>query len=132
MKQLGGPDRVGIGFAAGIERLVLAMPDETRDDGRRPLFVAAMGDAARESALSLLRDLRRAGLEAHMEYEGRSIKSQMKRADRLQAAFALILGDDELAAGAVSVKNMASGEQARVPRDAVIEHCRALAARGQE
>lgn len=132
VKQLGGPDRVGIGFAAGIERLVLAMPDETRDPGRRPLFVAAMGDAARESALSLLRDLRRAGLEAHMEYEGRSIKSQMKRADRLQAAFALILGDDELAAGAVSVKNMASGEQARVPRDAVIEHCRALAARGQE
>ncbi|HSP92055.1 MAG TPA: histidine--tRNA ligase [Vicinamibacterales bacterium] len=132
VKQLGGPDRVGIGFAAGIERLVLAMPDETRDHARRPLFVAAMGDAARESALALLRDLRRAGLEAHMEYEGRSIKSQMKRADRLQAAFALILGDDELAAGAVSVKNMASGEQARVPRDAVIEHCRALAARGQE
>ena len=132
VKQLGGPDRVGIGFAAGIERLVLAMPDETRDAGRRPLFVAAMGEAARESALSLLRDLRRSGLEAHMEYEGRSIKSQMKRADRLQAAFALILGDDELASGAVSVKNMASGEQARVPRDAVIEHCRALAARGQE
>ena len=132
VKQLGGPDRVGIGFAAGIERLVLAMPEEARDGGRRPLFVAAMGDAARESALSLLRDLRRAGLEAHMEYEGRSIKSQMKRADRLQAAFALILGDDELASGAVSVKNMASGEQARVPRDAVIEHCRTLAARGQE
>ena len=132
VKQLGGPDRVGIGFAAGIERLVLAMPDETRDHARRPLFVAAMGDAARESALALLRDLRRAGLEAQMEYEGRSIKSQRKRADRLQAAFALILGDDELAAGAVSVKNMASGEQARVPRDAVIEHCRALAARGQE
>jgi histidyl-tRNA synthetase len=132
VKRLGGPDRVGIGFAAGIERLVLAMPDQTRDRARRPLFVAAMGDAARESALSLLRDLRRAGLEAHMEYEGRSIKSQMKRADRLQAAFALILGEDELAAGAVSVKDMASGEQARVPRDAVIEHCRALAARGQE
>ena len=98
VKQLGGPDRVGIGFAAGIERLVLAMPDGARDDGRRPLFVAAMGEPARESALALLRDLRRAGLEAHMEYEGRSIKSQMKRADRLKAAFALILGDDELAA----------------------------------
>ncbi len=132
VKQLGGPDRVGIGFAAGIERLVLAMPDGTPDHARRPLFVAAMGDAARESALALLRDLRRAGLEAHMEYEGRSIKSQMKRADRLKAAFALILGEDELAEAVVSVKNMASGEQARVPRDAVVEHCRAVAARGQE
>ena len=132
VKQLGGPDRVGIGFAAGIERLVLAMPDGARDDGRRPLFVAAMGEPARESALALLRDLRRAGLEAHMEYEGRSIKSQMKRADRLKAAFALILGDDELAAGVVSVKDMTKGGQARVSRDAVVDHCRALVAGGQE
>ncbi|MCU0249387.1 MAG: histidine--tRNA ligase [Vicinamibacterales bacterium] len=132
VKQLGGPDRVGIGFAAGIERLVLAMPDGARDDGRRPLFVAAMGEPARESALALLRDLRRAGLEAHMEYEGRSIKSQMKRADRLKAAFALILGDDELAAGVVSVKDMTKGGQARVSRDAVVNHCRALVAGGQE
>ncbi|MGE5198718.1 MAG: histidine--tRNA ligase [Rhodospirillaceae bacterium] len=132
VKQLGGPDRVGIGFAAGIERLVLAMPDTGGGRARRPLFVAAMGDAARESALALLRDLRRAGLEAHMEYEGRSIKSQMKRADRLKAAFALILGDDELAAGAVSVKNMTTGEQARVPRGAAVDHCRALVAGGQE
>ena len=132
VKQLGGPDRVGIGFAAGIERLVLAMPDESGALQRRPLFVAAMGDAARESALALLRDLRRAGLEAHMEYEGRSIKSQMKRADRLKAAFALIVGEDELAAGVVSVKNMTTGEQARVSRDAAVDHCRALVAGGQE
>jgi len=132
VKQLGGPDRVGIGFAAGIERLVLAMPDDARDRERRPLFVAAMGDAARESALALLRDLRRAGLEAHMEYEGRSIKSQMKRADRLKAAFALILGEDELGAGVVSVKDMTTGGQSRVPRGAVVDHCRALVAGGQE
>jgi histidyl-tRNA synthetase len=123
---------VGIGFAAGIERLVLAMPDASGGRLRRPLFVAAMGDAARESALALLRDLRRAGLEAHMEYEGRSLKSQMKRADRLKAAFALILGEDELAAGAVSVKNMTTGEQARVSRDAAVDQCRALVAGGQE
>lgn len=132
VKQLGGPDRVGIGFAAGIERLVLAMPGEAGTGVRRPVFVAAMGEPARESALALLRDLRRAGLEAHMEYEGRSIKSQMKRADRLKAAFALILGDDELAAGVVSVKDMTKGDQARVSRDAVVDHCRALVAGGQE
>jgi len=91
-----------------------------------------MGEAARESALALLRDLRRAGLEAHMEYEGRSIKSQMKRADRLKAAFALIVGDDELAAGVVSVKNMTTGGQGRVSREAAVDHCRALVAGGQE
>jgi histidyl-tRNA synthetase len=126
VKQLGGPDRVGIGFAAGLERLVLAMPTLDGGVGRRPLFVAAMGEAARESALELLRDLRRAGLEAHMEYEGRSIKSQMKRADRLQAAFTLILGDEELGLGVVTVKNMTTGEQGRTPRAALVDHCRAL------
>ena len=56
----------------------------------------------------------------------------MKRADRLKAAFALILGDDELAAGVVSVKDMTKGDQARVSRDAVVDHCRALVAGGQE
>ena len=132
VKQLGGPDRVGIGFAAGIERLVLAMPADAGGERRRPFFVAAMGETARESALGLLRDLRRAGLEAHMEYEGRSLKSQMKRADRLKAAFALILGDDELAAGEVSVKDMSTGGQSRVARGAVVEHCRALLAGGRE
>jgi histidyl-tRNA synthetase len=132
VKQLGGPDRVGIGFAAGIERLVLAMPEEAGGERRRPIFVAAMGETARESALGLLRDLRRAGLEAHMEYEGRSLKSQMKRADRLKAAFALILGDDELAAGEVSVKDMSTSGQSRVARGAIVEHCRALLAGGRE
>jgi histidyl-tRNA synthetase len=86
------------------------------------VFVAAMGESARDAALALLRDLRRAGFEAHMEYEGRSIKSQMKRADRLKAAVTLILGDNELAAGVVAVKNMKTSEQATVPRADILAH----------
>ena len=126
VKHLGGPDRVGIGFAAGIERLVLAMPEEAGGASRTPVFVAAMGEAARDAAIGLLRDLRRAGVEAHMEYEGRSIKSQMKRADRLKAILALIIGDDELAAGAVTAKDMRTSEQVRVPRDRVVAHVAGL------
>ncbi|MCX6539631.1 MAG: histidine--tRNA ligase [Acidobacteria bacterium] len=122
VKQLGGPDRVGIGFAAGIERLVLAMPEGAGAANRSPVFVAAMGEAARDAAIGLLRDLRRAGFEAHMEYEGRSIKSQMKRADRLKAVLTLIIGDDELAAGVVTAKDMKTSEQIRVPRDGVMAH----------
>ncbi|MCX6552234.1 MAG: histidine--tRNA ligase [Acidobacteria bacterium] len=132
VKQLGGPDRVGIGFAAGIERLVLAMPEEAGAHGRVPIFVASMGEAARDSGIALLRDLRRAGLEAHMEYEGRSIKSQMKRADRLKAAYALIIGDNELARGEVTVKNMRTSEQAQVPRAGILDYCRARVSGGQE
>jgi histidyl-tRNA synthetase len=125
VKQLGGPDRVGIGFAAGIERLVLAMPDATVA-ARMPVFVAAMGEAARSAAIGLLRDLRRAGFEAHMEYEGRSIKSQLKRADRLKAVVTLIIGDDELAAGVVTAKDMRTSEQIRVPRDGVLAYVKGL------
>ncbi len=126
VKQLGGPDRVGIGFAAGIERLVLAMPEGVGVATRLPVFVAAMGETARDSALGLLRDLRRAGFEAHMEYEGRSIKSQMKRADRLKAVLTLIIGDDELAAREVTAKDMRTSEQVRVPRDSVLAHVEGL------
>jgi histidyl-tRNA synthetase len=129
VKQLGGPDRVGIGFAAGVERLVLAMPPELGVSHRAPLFVAAMGEAARLSALVLLRELRSHGFEAHMEYEGRSIKSQMKRADRLGAVLTLILGDDELASGVVTVKDMKAGEQSRVPRTDIVEFSRARVTR---
>ena len=132
VKQLGGPDRVGIGFAAGIERLVLAMPDDARAPAAAPALRGGDGRGGARSALALLRDLRRGGLEAHMEYEGRSIKSQMKRADRLKAAYALILGDDELAAGVVTVKDMATGEQARVARERDRRSLPALAAGGQE
>ncbi len=128
VKQLGGPDRVGIGFAAGIERLVLAMPEPTAAPAGGRLFVASMGEAARDPALGLLRELRHAGFEAHMEYEGRSIRSQMKRADRLKVSHTLIIGEDELARGEVTVKDMARGEQQAVPRAGIVEYCRGLAA----
>jgi histidyl-tRNA synthetase len=125
VKQLGGPDRVGIGFAAGIERLVLALPETLELPARRPhVFVAGLGDAARDAALALVRDLRREGFNAQVEYEGRSLKSQMKRADRLGAPLVFILGDDELAKGEVTVRHMASSTQESIRRDRAVEYVR--------
>ncbi len=122
VKQLGGPDRVGIGFAAGVERLVLALPDTLALPEKRPdVFIAALGEPAREVALTLLRDLRRAGVNAQVEYEGRSLKSQMKRADRLKAPLVFILGEDELARGEVSVRRMATSSQESVPLSGAVE-----------
>jgi len=122
VKKLGGPDRVGIGFAAGVERLVLALPDALALPEKRPdVFIAALGEPARESALTLLRDLRRAGVNAQVEYEGRSLKSQMKRADRLKAPLVFILGEDELARGEVSVRRMATSSQESVPLNGAVE-----------
>jgi histidyl-tRNA synthetase len=132
VKHLGGPDRVGIGFAAGIERLVLALPDTLALPEKRPdVFVAALGEPARVVALALLRDLRRAGINAQVEYEGRSLKSQMKRADRLKAPLVFILGEDELARGEVSVRRMAASSQEAVPFAQAVEYVKASAQRGR-
>jgi histidyl-tRNA synthetase len=128
VRQLGGPDRVGIGFAAGLERLVLALPATAgRLAGPPDAFVAAMGDAPRDRAFQLVRELRLAGVRADIDYEGRSLRGQMKRADRLAAPLVLIIGDDELARGQVTVKDMRSGEQADVAGSEILSFVQARA-----
>ena len=124
VKQLGGPDRAGIGFAAGLERLVLAMPPGSAEAGPVDAFVVAVGDQARVSTHVLARDLRRAGLTVLVDYEARSLRSQMKRADRAHVAHVLIVGDDELARNEVTVKDMTTGEQATLSRDTIAERLR--------
>ena len=119
VRQLGGPDRAGIGFAAGMERLVLAMP-EGPGAVSPDAFVVALGEAARPAAHVLARDLRHAGVTTLVDYDARSLRAQMKRADRSGARRVLILGDDELARGEVTVKDMESGEQAAVARAEVV------------
>ena len=119
VKQLGGPDRAGIGFAAGLERLVLALPEGTGDTNVADAFVVAIGAASWPAARMLARDLRRAGLTALIDYEGHSSKSQMKRANRSGARRMLILGEDELARQQVTIKEMETGDQHTVARDQV-------------
>jgi histidyl-tRNA synthetase len=120
VRLLGGPDRPGIGFAAGLERLVLSMPEPAADRERSTVFVAAVGETTRDAAVELLRDLRRAGLHAEMDYEGRSLRSQMKRADRLRASRAVILGEDELARGEVTLRDMRGSTQTAVARNRIV------------
>ena len=124
VKQLGGPDRAGIGFAAGLERLVLAMPADAAEAVPPDAYVVAIGEEARLPAQVLARDLRHAGLCALVDYDSRSPRSQMKRAGKAQVARVLILGADELAEGRVSLKDMATGEQETVPRGDVVERLR--------
>lgn len=128
VKDLGGPDRTGIGFAAGLERLVLALPDEDAAATAPRAFVVAIGDDGRAEGLKLLRELRQAGLPALMEFEARGVRAQMKKADRIQAKVTLIVGGDELARGEVTFRDMGTGNQRAVARaDAVTEVRAALA-----
>jgi histidyl-tRNA synthetase len=126
VKQLGGADRVGIGFAAGMERLVLALPPTAPIAVPARVCVVAIGEDGRTAAWRLLRELRDAGLPAQMELEARGLRAQMKRADRMAARVTLIVGGDELARGEVTLRVMATGDQRSVAREAVIAAVREL------
>ena len=124
VKTLGGSDRAGIGYAAGMERLVMSMPDDDHSPVRIDAFVVSIGHDAHVPVQLLAGDLRRAGLSVLFDYEKRSPRAQMKRADKSGAAHVLIVGSDELVRGEVSVKNMATSEQAVVPRDDLVAYLR--------
>jgi histidyl-tRNA synthetase len=112
---LGGDPLTGIGFAFGIDRILLALQDEKKTSGGVTVYIVALGDAARLEAFKLASTLRAAGIGTDLDLAGRSMKGQMKDAARSGARWAAILGADELAAGVVTLRDMDSGEQERVP-----------------
>ena len=115
VQELGGPSLPGIGFAMGVERLALLKGADAELTERPALFIAALGEEAQREAFTLMSCLQRRGLRAEMDYAGRSLKSQFKRADKLGAAHTLIIGETELANGAGVLRDMATGAQEDVP-----------------
>ncbi|MDR2694773.1 MAG: histidine--tRNA ligase [Deltaproteobacteria bacterium] len=114
IKLLGGPDLPGIGFACGMERLALLMPAQ---EAQRPdFFVVCVAQEAHNAAFLLAAGLRAQGFVGDMAHTGGSFKSQMRQADKSGARFCCVLGPDELAAGAVMLKNMDTGEQRSLPQ----------------
>lgn len=129
VKQLGGPDVGGIGFALGLERLVMLLP-ESEPEPRCDVFLAPLAPRALDPALQLQRALREAGIRVLMDHEGRGLKAKLKLADKLRARYALLLGDDELAKGVVSVRDMKGSAQEALPADSVVEHLKEKLAHG--
>ena len=116
IQELGGPALPGIGFAMGVERVALLLAD--RETGRSPdLFIAAHGEAAGDEAFRLMIQLQRQGFWVEIDYEGKSLKSQMRRADKLKARFTLIIGEEELLTASGMLKAMATGVQVASPLD---------------
>ena len=106
IEQLGGPATPAVGWACGIERILLALDEEVPAPGR-DAFVAIAAEGQRQRAAALTRELRRAGLSAEVDLAGRGLKGQLKHADRLGARRVLILGED----GSAQLRDMESGEQ---------------------
>ena len=112
---LGGPPLPGIGFAMGVERLALLLAGASTVPAGPVLFIATLGVDAERFGFRLLTRLQRQGVYAEMEYAGKSLKAQLRRADKLGAQRVLILGGDELARGIAQLRDMAAGTQEEVP-----------------
>lgn len=137
-EQLDGPHTPGVGFGMGVERLLLVMEAEglsvpAAADGARSLhvFVATAGDGTGVEGFRLLDQIRQAGVNAIGEIAGRSLRAQMKSADRLGARYAVIIGEQELAARRAGVRDMRSGEQVEVSLDEVPRYLKAHAGDSQ-
>ncbi|RVW03451.1 histidine--tRNA ligase [Rhodococcus spongiicola] len=123
MADLGGQPLSGIGFGLGVDRTVLALAAEGKSAGnpaRCEVFGVPLGDAAKARMVTIAQELRTAGIRVDMVYGARGIKGSMKAADRSGARFALVLGDQDLEAGTIGVKNLGTGEQVSVPLEDVV------------
>jgi histidyl-tRNA synthetase len=115
---LGGPPTPGVGFALGLDRLLLALREEGAalpGEVGLACFVVSIGPEATELGERLVDELRNAGIPSATTFEDRSLKAQLRLADRSGAGYALILGEREVAAGTGILKSLASGEQEEVP-----------------
>ncbi|GAA4555917.1 histidine--tRNA ligase [Pseudonocardia xishanensis] len=129
MATLGGQELSGVGWGIGVDRTLLACGVE----GLRPwstarveVFGVPLGDAARRRLVTIAGELRRAGVRVDLAYGGRGLKGSMKSADRSGARYALVLGERDLEAGTVGVKDLASGDQRSVPLESVVTELSSL------
>ena len=122
VKVIGGPDIPGIGFALGVDRILVALSDRVASvEKKTRVFITAMGDSPRLRAYTILMDLRKAGVSADMVFEPRSLKSQMRRANRWGARLVLILGEEEEKKGEILVRDMETSQQESVLLDRLLE-----------
>jgi len=114
VKELGGEEKGAIGFALGVERILLVNKKELAAAKKDLVYLITLGDAAKNKGLELLLQLRQEGIRVDTDYEGKSLKAAMRSANNLGARYVLILGDDELKSGMICLKDMAAGEQKQI------------------
>ena len=120
---LGGPKAKGFGFAFGIERMVMSLPDAAGEKSKElpALFVAYIGNAAKNFSFALARRLRNAGVSVVVDLEGRKLKKALAVADSIGARYALIIGDDELTSERFTLRDMQKSEQKTLTESELIE-----------
>lgn len=123
IEQFDGPRTPGVGFALGMERLLLALEHE---DIKLPLadeldvFVVAIGDAVSEEAVRLVYELRKAGLKVDKDYQKRGVRAQFRAADRLEAKYVVIIGEEEMKKGTINVRSMSDREEQEIKSNELV------------
>ena len=125
VEQLGGKPTPGIGFAAGMERLLLVnqKSDETI---KSQIYVIGLGDSARSLIINIALELRQNNIRTSFDLLRRSIKSQMRDANKLGAKYVIIIGEEELAKNIATIKNLSNSDQEQIPLDSILSHIKSL------
>ena len=124
IEQLEGPATPGVGFGLGIERLLLIL-EATGKEPKAPsacdVMVCGLGESAKEAALKLTKQMRESGIRVIIDVMERGLKAQFKYADRAGARYVVVIGDDEMAKGVVTLRDMANSSQSEVPAEQIID-----------
>jgi len=124
-EELGGPQSPGVGFGLGIERLLMALDIAEKElpiEDQLDCYVVTLGEDAHAEAVNIVYKLRKAGLKVDQDYLGRQMRAQFRAANRMNAKFSIILGEEELKNKVVNVRDMQSGEQEEVEINNVVEY----------
>jgi histidyl-tRNA synthetase len=123
VQEMGGKETPAIGFAIGLDRLIMVLEDQkiAVPHGKRlQVYIVTLGDASRQKGFEFLINLRNMGIKADMDYQGRSLNSQLKTADGLKAQFAIIIGDDEMNNGIALIRSMDDKTQEKAKFEEVL------------
>ncbi len=129
VSELGGPAKGACGFAIGMERTAMAIRDMPAVKDEMGIFIATIGDEAYGLGFKLAMELRKAGISADIDYEGRSLKAQMRAADRTGARLAALIGEDEIKNHSITVRNMSTKEQFNIPEQGFISEIERMLAK---
>lgn len=124
IEEIGGSSTPGVGWGMGKERMLMTMEAcgfEIPEEPGTEVFIAYMGDAAKKAALKLMSDLRCAGVAVQMDVMGRNLKNQFKHANRINAKKTVVIGENELQTGKLTIRDMTSGEQTEVSLNSIVD-----------
>ena len=123
---LGGKPTPGIGFAAGMERILLAMKDDQFNKDEVKIYIVGLGDNTLKTVIKLAEDLREQNLSTEFDVLRRSLKAQLREANKMNVKYAIIIGDEELESNQLEVKNFSTGNQQKIELSKIVDHMNSL------